>query len=391
MRAALLLCVLLASAARAEVWRDPTLDEALKGADLVVRAVALEDGREGVEEVRFQVEEALHGQAPRELAVAGLIDPTRIKGPTFVKRGQRALLLLAKRKRGAGWAIPTPTFGRFRLDGETVKLAPLRDTYLRLDLARDDYERFLRLRLGRRPDPAWLAALRAHLDAAQPEPVPADARARQYLALEALAQVGQAEDAARAAKILTKVQPFQLRISACRALARAAGAKAAGRLLELGREDESKAVRIAAIRALAGLDPPPRGLVEKLAGLLPSATSEPFRLSQGPNDPRTNEWPSPRATLLQAIAKHGVAPVRAQVLAILEEPQVALPVFSVALEALLTLEQDPALPRELAARFRSEREVGAQLYNRELCIALTKLTRQRFGEDVAAWRRWVSR
>ncbi|HBP22840.1 MAG TPA: hypothetical protein DEA08_34300 [Planctomycetes bacterium] len=156
----------------------------------------------------------------------------------------------------------------------------------------------------------------------------------------------------------------------------------------MARDDESKAVRTAAIRSLAAIDPPPSGLVERLAGLLPKATSDPFHLSHGPNDPRTNKWPSPRVALLEAIARHGPGPVRAQLLALLEEEQVALPVFSAALAALLKLE-DEALVDELVARFRPAGQVGAQLYNRELCIALTKRTRQRFGEDTAAWQRWA--
>lgn len=371
------------------MWADPTLREALAGADLIVLGESVEDGREGEEQVRFRALRTLKGEAPSDpFPVAGLIDPTRVKGPTFIRRGQRALLLLKRRRAAAGYAIPTPTFGRFRVAaGEVVKHAALRDTWLRLDLPLADYERFLRLRLGQPAEGAWVRALQASLLGLEPKAEPAEL-ARAYLALEVLVQAGRARDQQQIAPFLHAKWPLQLRVSACRALGAVAGRAAAGRLLRVAREDESKAVRTAAIRCLAALDPPPQGLVERLAGLLPKATSEPFYLNHGPNDPRTNQWPAPRVALLEAIARHGAGPVRAQLLALLEEEQVALTVFSAALAALLELDGEQ-LVDELVARFRPGAQVGAKLYNRELCIALTKRTRQRFGEDTAAWRRWA--
>jgi hypothetical protein len=391
---AFLVALSAAGPVQAEVWRDPTLREALSAADLVVRAVATEDGSEARPEVRFRAEEVLSGKAPATFAVGGLIDPTRIKGPTFIRKGQRMLLLLKRRKKGEGYTIPTPTFGRFRItDQDLVKHAALRDTLLRLDLARSDYEAYLRLRLNTKPDPVWIRelcdALQRSLKASE---VDAPARAKQYLALEVLAQAGGGErERALVAACWKPEQPFQLRVSACRAAARVLGAAALKPLTGLAREDKSKAVRIAAIRSLAGLRVAAAKRRHLFVGLLPKATTEPFRLSHGPNDPRTNRWASPKVTLLKAIARLDPAPVKGKLLAMLEEASLPLPVFSATLLALLEIKGDASLPKELIKRFRTEAEVGARLYNRELCAALTRLTKRGFKEDLKAWRRWAAK
>lgn len=372
--------------ARADVWADPDMAEAVAGAELIVLARAPAGGSHERPVVRFAVERTLAGKAPAELEVSGLHDPTMSAGPVFAP-GERVYLLL--RRHQGRWQVPTPTFGRYPLREGAVHYATLRDTYLRLTLAPADFEAYVALLLGR-PDERWLAALRADLRESSPVGVEPATRARQYLALEALARVGGAADLPAIEACLTPEAPFQLRVSACRALARAAGPAAGERLLTLAREDPEPAVRTAAARALGALSPPPRRLVARLASLLARADPEPVRFS-GPNDPRTNRWPSPQVALLEAITRLGAAPAKGELLALLDAPSTPLEPFSAALRALLTLKGDRDLPRELARRLGREGVTGGDLYDRELCAALTQLTGERFGLDVARWKAWAER
>lgn len=383
----LLLLLALATPAAADVWEDPDFQAAVREAELVARVRAPAQGSRGQPQVRFTVERVLEGGGgppPGELLVGGFHDPTMTAGPTF--QPSEVLYLVLVRREG-GLAVPTPTLGRYPVREGLVRHATLRDTYLRLDLPEGDFERFVAVVRGRAPDPAWAAGLRQHLEAHPPE-VEGPDRARAYLALETLALAGAEEDGPRAARFLVAESPYQLRISALRALAGALGKRAAGALLKAAREDPEPAVRTAAVRLLGAMDPPPERLVERLAELLPGAPERPIRFS-GPNDPRLNRWPSPRAALLEAIGRRGAAPVKAAVLACLDGFD-ELETLSAALRALIPLRDDPGLPGELVARFQGPEQAGAELINRELCIALERLTGRDFGLDVARWRAWAA-
>ena len=66
-------------------------------------------------------------------------------------------------------------------------------------------------------------------------------------------------------------------------------------------------------------------------------------------------------------------------------------VFTAALKALISLKGDPKLPAQLVRCFRAAGEVSFEVYNREICAALTLLTGQRLGEDPARWRSWIEK
>lgn len=381
----LTLSVLLAAAVapvHAEVWTDPDMADAVAGAELIVLARAPARGSSGKPRVRFSVERTLKGEAPPSVVVGGLHDPTTGPGPVF-RPGEQVYLLL--RKHEGLWQVPTPTCGRFPLRDGRVLFATLRDTYLRLTLFPGDFEAFVALLLGKR-DSDWLQGLRAHLHATGPTNAEAPVRARQYVALEALARAGGPSDRTLIRRYLVEDAPFQLRISACRALAKV-GPRAIEDLESTITTDREPAVRTAAIRALCRIRPAPRDLVRRLADLLPGAPIEPVRFA-GPNDPRLNKWPSPKVALLNGIGEAGPRAARADLLAVLDRREVRPDVFSAALKALLRLQGDDLLAHELIERFRDDDSVGADLLNRELCAALTRLTGQPFGADVSAWQRW---
>lgn len=387
------LLVLVTAPTRAAVWEDPDLATALARAVHVVRGRAPAEGARGRPTVTFRVEVSLKGAAPgTALEVGGLHDPSASPGPVFAPDEQVWLIVVKDDETGA-LRMPTPTFGRYPLrEGQVVHATP-RDTYLRLSLPEDLFVALVRLHLGQR-DAAWLDALRRHLDGVAPtEPGPP--RALAFVGLEALALVGEEADAARAERLLDPAGPFQLRVSACRALARSLGARAAPRLVKVVQADPEPAVRSAAADLLARAPGPPshagEGLARRLVALVAEAPAEPVRFV-GPNDPRLNAWPSPRVALLRAIGRAGPAPVRADLLALLDGPAQPLEVFSEVLRALLLLDDDRALSLDLAARLRPDDsdEPGDDLRNRELCAALTMHTRLEHGLDVARWRAWAA-
>ncbi|RMG15785.1 MAG: hypothetical protein D6731_07635 [Planctomycetota bacterium] len=371
--------------AQAEVWRDPSFARAVREAELVVRARAPRKGVRGGKRVRFRVVEVWKGKAPGDVIVGGLHDPTRSEGASFAPNAE-VLLVLWRRK--GRLEVPTPTLGRYPIRDGLVRYATLRDTFLRLSLPPEDLRRFVRLLLGK-PDVRWLAGLRAGLrDGSARER--GDALAQRYLALEALAWAGRAADAEFALPYLDPEGPFQLRVSACRALAGCGGAPAGDVLLRVAGSDPEPAVRTAAVRALGRLRPRPEGLARRLAELLAAAPDRQVRFSR-PTDPRLNKWPSPKAALLGLLGRIGAREVKPSLLAVVREERPPGEVFTAALRALGTLKDDPELPRQLVESFRAAGEVGAAVYNAELCAALARITGERGpGADPEAWRAFVA-
>jgi len=376
------LLIATTAAARGDVWEDPGMAEAVARAEVIVRARAPAEGASGEPRVAFRVEEVLKGRlATPSVEVGGLHDPTRGDGPVF--RPDEAVYLVLERGEDGRLDVPTPTMGRFPVRDGDVHYVALRDTYLRVTLPAADFEAYVGLLLGRR-DEGWLTGLRTHLAAG----APADegpARMRHYLALESLVRAGRPADAEAVVRYLDpEAAPFQMRVSAGRALAACAGGRAAGRLLTVARADPEPAVRTTAIRCIAALPEPPAEAVDRLLALFADATTEPVRFS-GPTDPRLNAWPSPKVALLQAVARIGAAPARERLLTELGEDH-RLEVYAAVLRTLLSLEDDTELAADLVARFRSPADEAAELYNQELCAALTRLTGAEHGLDVAAWR-----
>lgn len=385
----LLAALALPVPARAEVWEDPDLPAALGSASLVVIGRAPAAGSSGQPRVRFTVERVLAGEARGAIDVGGLHDPTATSGPAF-EPDERVLLILA-RGRDGDLRTPTPTFGRFPLRGEPgaeqVLFAALRDTFLRLTLPLADYEPFLRLTLGQAPAPEWVERLRAHLRGSGPGET-GPARARSYLALETLARAGTPDEelAGVITRYLDPEGPFQLRISALRALARCAGSPVPALLGALERDPEP-AVRTCAARLLAGCAAEPGArpaLAARLGALLPTAPAEPVRFV-GPSDPRLNRWPAPRVALVEALAALGAGPARAGLLAALDDREQPGEVLVALGAALSTLRADPTLGRELAGRLRGD----GQTRDLVICRTLEQLTGLAHGQDVSAWRAWA--
>jgi hypothetical protein len=380
-----LLTLALLPAAQADIWEDPDLAQALIEADSVIRARA-PAASQGQPTVNFVVERVLKGSLDEGAAieVGGLHDPTRVEGPTFA--ADEVVYLILRRDGDGNLLAPTPTFGRYPLRDGSVKYATPRDTFLRVDLPEEDWVRYLELHLGKRDD-AWLSGVREHLQRGKVEDT-GDARARHYMALEALALAGTPDDAETIARFLAPAGPFQLRISACRALTTALGPRAAANLFKAARSDPEPAVRTAATQLLGDLDPAPPGLVARLLRLFPEASRDTV-IFVGINDPRSNTWPSPRLALIQVLRKLGPAPAKDTFLEALETDAGPEEAQEIVL-ALCELKDDPALPGQLVDRFRPAEQPDAAAYNRVLCAALARITGQELGEDTDAWQEWVT-
>ena len=65
--------------------------------------------------------------------------------------------------------------------------------------------------------------------------------------------------------------------------------------------------------------------------------------------------------------------------------------ITAALKALISLKGDAKLPAQLVRCFRAAGEVSSDVYNREICAALTMVTGERLGQDPTRWRTWVEK
>ena len=374
--------LLFAPNAEARTWTDPGMKRAVEAAELIVRVQAPAAGSSKLARVRFRVLETLKGRALSAVTVGNLHDPARCSGPVF-QPDEQLYLLLTRDRRGR-FVVPTPTFGRFPIRNGVVRYAALRGTHLRLDLPTPDFAAYLRLLLGK-VDAGWLAGLRKHLDET-PHTAGRAEVSRAYLALEALAVAGSPEDLPRTRRFLVADAPYQLRISALRALTRS-GSRAGAALLRAAEHDPEPAVRTAAFRCLAKVAS--AADVPRLLQLLPKASQDPVHFT-GPTDPRLNAWPAPRVALLEVIAKlgrAGVAQAQPTLLKLIDDPATSIQALGAALEALTRV--GARVAPHLVARLDRHRDLRGRLTTAALCATLQKVTGRPLGVDVEAWRLWA--
>lgn len=383
----LLLTATLTADADAKTWTDPGMKRAVEVADLIVRVQAPAQGSQGVARVRFRVLSTLKGHAPTTVTVGNLHDPARCKGPTF--QPQEELYLILLRDRRGRLRVPTPTFGRFPIRSGSVRYATLRGTHLRLDLPQADFEAYVRLLLGAldtNGTVAWLAGLRAHLKQTGPEAT-GPALTRAFLALEALAAAGQTEDVGLVQRYTLLPAPYQLRISALRALTGSARHGAFDRLREAAQRDPEPAVRTAAIRCLGRVVRPAQ--VDQLLAMIPSASQDTIHFT-GPTDPRTNAWPAPRVALLAVVSglgKPAAVRARATVLRLVDDATTSLESLGAALNVLTKGGADVA--PQLVARLGRHTDLRGRLTDAALCATLQTLTGRPLGIDPHAWKLWA--
>ena len=367
-------------------WEDPLLEEAVRGADLIVLGEVTAVSSDAA---TWQVTRTLAGPTRdgAALVVSGLHHPELESTPP-VARGDRAYLLLLGDARGSSLHLPTPTFGRFPLKmfgPKPLVIASLGDTFTRLPVEPARFEALL-LALRGGESAGLLREARAEL-AQEALDTPA-----LYAALRLLAFFGAGEDAARVLPLLRRPEllvdaRWVLRMAAADALGRAGGPEAIRQLLDLAGGDPVLAVRSAAARALASalVALPDAALqrqsCEALARLANDASSEPIHTLEA-EDPRRNEIDAPLMACLRTLASlRSPAGVRPALRALERKDDLQAVVAGLTFFQVLG---DPAHAGAIAWRMRE----GDDLVNRLFASTLSQLTGEALGTDRARWLKW---
>lgn len=373
-------------------WDDPRLEEAVRDADLVVRAQAVEVG---AHEVRYTVLETLKGPDRKgaTVRVAGLFHPDLADGPPSAK-DEQAFLILRGEASGDSFLVPTPTFGRFpirRFGKSEQAVACLGDTFVRLPLEPDFYAAFLR-GVAQGSSDELSARAREGLQA-QLEAEPIDSTTL-YVNLRLLACFGAAGDEPLLLQLLERAalgapDRYRLRMAAAQALGELRGPRAQARLTELATSDPVPAVQATAIRGLERLASRLHGdaqdvLLVTLERLAQKASAASTTFS-GAEDPRRNVLPSPLSVALLSLALH--APergVRAALAALERDDAEAVGSGLVFFQALGDREGVELPLGEIASRMRPKDDPNADL-NQLFARTLRMLTGEDLGPDRAAW------
>lgn len=369
-------------------WEDPTLEDAVKGVDLIVLGQVVAVDADGA---TWKVEKTLFGpdRSGAELTVSGLHHPDLRPSPP-VEKGDRAYLLLLGDAQGKSLHVPTPSFGRFPIKTfgpRQMAIASLGDTFTRLPMEPARFEQLLvALRGG--PHDELLAQARSELEREELDPAAA------YAALRLVVYFGQAEDAPRVLRLLQREdlapdERWVVRMAAAAALGRTGTPPAVARLLELVRADKVPAVRSAAARALspalAQVEDPTRRreAADALALLAAEADAEPVQ-PLDLEDPRRNEIDSPLMACLRTLASVDWAAGVRPALRALERNDLGAVVAGLTFFEVLG---ERAYAGEIARRMRAP---GAEdeLVNRIFARTLEALTGQSLGTERARWLKW---
>ncbi len=375
-----------------ETWEDPTLERAVRAADLVVLAECTATARGGG--AAYKVAKTFKGtpRDGREVMVLGLAMPDAAPDERPVAVGDVAYLLLQGDPGGAVLAVPTPTFGRFPVQqGGATVVGSFSDTFVRLAVPRARWERLLASLAAGAPDPELLADARRLVAAKDGDSNDV------YQGLEVLALFGAEQDRPAIEAVLADARfaeppRFRLRVAAVNALARLGGAASARRLTLVVEKDPLDVVKSAAATALGPVlerlvetdQAAAHEVVDRLVALTPGARSAPVRFGSA-HDPRENQLHGLLGAILRTLgkikARAGIAPaLRARE----REDDGA------ALVAGLLFFQDLGDPEQAGAIAWRMRRPDAEdaYYNPLFRRALEALTGEHLGDDRDAWVRW---
>ncbi|MBL4845791.1 MAG: HEAT repeat domain-containing protein [Planctomycetes bacterium] len=397
---ALLICLLLIGGfpalgeaqVRGLTWADPTLRDAIRDADLIVLARALRVAKNGV---AYEVEQTLKG--PKRdghlLAVTGLHHPELRHRPP-VQSGDLDYLLLRGKPTGEGFALPTPTLGRFPcrvLSGRPLVVASLggSETFVRIAVPQSHFEALLRgINSGKSKE--LLGDARVRLSG---KSLPGPERV--YWALRCLGLFGSRADRDLLPQIrraIEKAGPrsatFRLRAAAATALARIGGRGAIQTLLGLLR-DPHRGVQSAAAEGLSRVVADMAGsnvfelVVKRLVEFAGAASQRPVTFTSV-EDPRTNRIDAPLAAALKGLAR----------LAVPEGLRLARRTLKTedldTIDAGLAYFEERGDPRLVPILIKGMRPKGHtdHFVNRRFARVLSLLTKEDYGLDPQDWQAW---
>lgn len=393
---ALLALLGLAQPAQAQVrglrWDDPTLAAAVADADLIVLARALRIARNGV---AYEVERTIKGprKDKRLLAVTGLHHPELRESPP-VSTGDLDFLLLRGDPAGEGFAVPTPTFGRFPcrvVEGRPTVIASLGgdETFVRISVPQPHFESLVRgLLKGEAPD---LIADAREVFGGERLPGPE----RVYWSLRCLGLFGGAPErdlAPLIGRALSRsgesAATARVRAAAAAALGKLAGKLATQTLFEL-LGDPSRLVQSWAAAALAETvsdKPGSKAFEQVVARLLQfarEASPRPTTYAQV-EDPRRNATPAPLGAALVALARLSVPEGRELATKALHAEDLDT------IDAGLSYFEARGDLRDVPRLIGGMRPLASvdRFVNSRFARVLSLLSGEDYGIDPAAWQGW---
>lgn len=396
-----LLLLVLGSPASAQVdgdiWTDPTLDAAVKDADLIMLGECTFVARGGG--ASYKVMKTFKGTPPADgkpVIVIGLITPDQPADTArSVEVGDKAYLLLRGDTKAAGLSVPTPTFGRFPIidfGKQPVVVGAFSDTFVRVPVPPARWERILEALVRGQADKPLLDELRGLLAAKDSDPNDV------YVALEMLALFGEEADRGTVTALLsdprfTDARRYRVRVSAASVLGRLGGQGSVDRLLALVEKDEVPAVKSAAATALGPVlkrlqatdAATVAAATDRLAALAQDAPSEAIRPGTA-SDRRDNQIDGVLDAILKTLgnvrARAGIAPALEAIERVddLDAVMAGLSYFS----ALGDGEQAGAIALRM-------REPGAEdhYFNPMFARTLEGLTGKSLGNERAPWVKWA--
>jgi hypothetical protein len=305
----LLSCGLALAEDPPESWADPTLQDALAAARIVVRG-HVQAPATGESQPRLAIEKVVAGKGTPGVSVPlwGTKRPASLDNYLApLRAGDEGIFIL--RQTGdptkARLELPTPSYGAFVIRSGFVG-ASVRDTAVRVPMRADAYEAFLAQAWAHAheapADAAFLDSCRATLGALDP-------RAREsavaaHIALEGLAFGAQEKDADLALRF-GGAPAFQVRVSAARVLERAGGGDAGEALLHLALDDPDPVVQAYALLSLGRVKPIPSDAVPRLLARVTDLKAVTTPLHVDVYDPRTNEAKAPMVAAFETLRALG--------------------------------------------------------------------------------------
>ncbi|MEZ0230219.1 MAG: HEAT repeat domain-containing protein, partial [Planctomycetota bacterium] len=280
-----------------------------------------------------------------------------------------------------------PSFGRVTVASGVAAGAFFRSSFVTINVKVEDYETFLRnawaATHGGKAEVAFVDSCRKTL--ANLEPTNASAAGPAHIALEGLRFGAEAKDAKLAARFFAS-PTFQLRISAARVLEAAGGAEAADALLRLALNDSDPFVASVAIEALARVRPTPATATKDLAGRLKNLDANSTILRTSPEDPRTNEQPSPLLTAFETLRALGAADEASKVAVEILKRDETEPFMAATLHLAKAKAKDQ-IPAIIAAFRPADNPYTG--FNEKLGELLEELTGKKLGPSKDAWQAWL--
>jgi hypothetical protein len=395
---AVIALVLALASARAEdevplTWADPTLEDALVAARIVVRG-HIQAPLAGETEPRLAIEKVVAGDGKPGVSVPlwGTKGPPSLD-PLLPRLATGDEGIFICRQAGdpdkARLELFTPSFGRFAIHKDGRVAAFVRSSFVSVEMKADDYETFLRNAWasvrGQKGEVAFVDSCRATL--ASLDPTAGDSALPAHVALEGLRYFAEPKDAKLALRFFA-CSRFQIRVSAARLLERAGGEDGADGLMRLALNDGDPVVASVAIEGIGRVKPTPKGAAAELLAHLRDMDAKANALHVNVEDPRTNEQQGPMYAAFETLRGLGSGDDATRIAVELLSKEDMDP-FMAGVLHLAKMKAKTRVPEIVAKMRAADHPYG--VFNENLGKLLEELTGEALGDSKEAWQAWLKK